>query len=86
MIRIAMHREIQRGKIIHNPKTWLIGVVGNMFITSQLKFLEEARGLTLRSVYGKNENCKFLQTQRKDINECIGLLVTSEKLSHDYEV
>lgn len=86
MIRIALHREIQRGKIIPNPRTWLIGVVGNMLITSQLKFLEEARALTLRSVNGKNKNCKFLQTQPKDINECIGLLVTSGKLSHDYEV
>lgn len=85
MISIALHRKIQRGKIIPNLRTWLIRVVGNMLITSQLKFLE-ARALTLRFVYGKNKNCKFLQTQHKDINECIGLLVTSGKLSHDYEV
>lgn len=59
MIRLALCRKIQRGKIIPNPRKWLIGVVGNMFITSQLKFVEEARALTVRSVYGKIRTVKF---------------------------
>lgn len=45
-----------------------------------VKVCRRSKSLDCKICLWKNKNCKILQTQHKDINECICLLVTSGKL------